>query len=138
MANRVVIDPGIMKISKPGVNVLTAVDDDLLFNADWAGFRVLTRGSFTLPAGPQTDSAFYGKTFDTIPLLYIRLTSGSYSVSLAALRGNYYLADPGSYMAPTAPWSLLEIEPTDEDFTITIDGSASTTTVNYVVWDFDI
>lgn len=49
MANRVLLYTNGLKISRPGVNVLTAGNADLLFNSDLSSMVVGQRGSFYVP-----------------------------------------------------------------------------------------
>ena len=46
MANRILLDDTGLKISKPGVNVLTASPVDFLFNSDWSQVGILQSGTF--------------------------------------------------------------------------------------------
>lgn len=46
MANRILINPDGMKVSKPGVNVFGAQPHELLFNSDWGGITVGVQGQY--------------------------------------------------------------------------------------------
>jgi hypothetical protein len=73
MVNRVLFDANVLKISKPGVNVLTANPWDLQFNSDASGMDKYISGSASIPSGNGDFFINYGTTFAKFPLVFLRL-----------------------------------------------------------------
>lgn len=48
MSNRVLLNSSGLKVSKPGVDVLTAGSTGLQFSSDWSGMPIAERGTVTL------------------------------------------------------------------------------------------
>lgn len=67
MANRVLLDTSGLKISAPGVDVLSALPSALIYSSDWAGIGLLLKGmSYT---NGTTVTVPFGKTFERPPLI---------------------------------------------------------------------
>ncbi|RDE08440.1 hypothetical protein [Pelagibacterium lacus] len=72
MANRVLLDASGLKVSKPGVDVLTmgALGKDVAFNSDWlASSRILLTGSVNVPNGTGIVTENYGFTLPFVPVI---------------------------------------------------------------------
>ena len=116
MANRVLIgnrgggDYGLY-VSNDGVNVLTATDDQLMFNSDAVeGFNVLQTGTVSVGA-PGTSQGINEAlssyvSYNSLGLTYAPLIipGGQYGASLAGLEADVVLSSEGFY------------EPTNVDF----------------------
>lgn len=68
MANRILLNQSGLKVSKPGINVLSASDINLNFSSDWGIMATLISGAITLAADAEQD-VFYGKTFTVMPMV---------------------------------------------------------------------
>lgn len=68
MANRAVLNVNGLKVSKPGVNVLTAGINDLLFSDNWSALSKHMSGSLSISSGGNKFVNF-GKTFAQVPLV---------------------------------------------------------------------
>jgi hypothetical protein len=86
MANRVLLNALGLRVTKPGANVLTAGNADLLFSSDWSQVGHHLSGSKTIswtpvPGSPQqatwSDSVGFGKTFASVPLVVFTLDFGT-------------------------------------------------------------
>lgn len=82
MVNRVLLDTG-LKVSQPGVDVLSANPLQLLFNSDWSGLGVVQSGTWTAPwpGGSTMDVGGFinfTKTFSSIPFCAFFLVRGGY------------------------------------------------------------
>jgi hypothetical protein len=68
MTNRVLLDNTGLKVSKPGVDVLTAALSDLVFRSDDGGMPVFLKPTILLPTAYGTIGTLsYGKTFSYTP-----------------------------------------------------------------------
>lgn len=78
MANRVLMDAGGFKVSKPGANVLTTGDFDreMAFSSNWAtSSKIIISGSVNIGSGTTTIN--YGRTLDHIPTVIAMGREGS-------------------------------------------------------------
>lgn len=72
MANRVLLDENGLKISRPGIDVLTASPANLLFRSDATNVPRWDQGSLAGSASVHWDNGaiyYYGRTFATIPIV---------------------------------------------------------------------
>lgn len=69
LANRVLIHPDGMKISKPGVDVLSASNAQLLFSSDWTHPSLWLRGTIIASYGVTT-TVYFGKSFSRPPFVF--------------------------------------------------------------------
>lgn len=85
MVQRVLLNQSGLKVSKPGVNVLTAGPGQLNFSSDWAGMDVYTRGDVSFNWQIRGDgkigdvpmfTRMLGKTFPTIPFVLFYWDAG--------------------------------------------------------------
>ena len=131
MANRVLIgkrgtsDYGLY-VSNPGVNVLTATDDDLMFNSDLVeGFNVLQSGTVSNSA-PNVQSGFsesisswvsYSGLGLTYPPLIILSKAGAFSGGQFGFDADYFLSGEGIYEPSDV--DVFQFSPTfyENDFT---------------------
>lgn len=72
MANRVLMNASGLKVSKPGVNVLTASPLQLIFNSEWGGMGVVQSGTWNVawPGGTTkqvSNRVALTKTFSSPP-----------------------------------------------------------------------
>lgn len=99
MSNRVLLNTSGLKVSRPGVNVLTAGNADLNFNSDWSGVNLLISGQVRVENG-GTQIIYFGKTFDQPPVCRIPylqdgfgwwfyLTFGAANLNLASVAQIY-------------------------------------------------
>lgn len=75
MANRVILEPNKLLISKPGVNVLTATNTELLFSSEWSAPGIHMRGSVMLD-GAESKTVLFSKAFDTPPFVTLAMDLG--------------------------------------------------------------
>jgi hypothetical protein len=68
MTNRVILDSSGLRVSRAGVDVLTAALADIVFRADDKSMPIITRVTAAMPSSWGTVvSLAYGKTFSYIP-----------------------------------------------------------------------
>lgn len=133
MANRLLLSKDGVKISLPGVDVLTAGSSNLQFSSDWAQLKIFMRGSISFGTG-TTDVPF-GKTFTNRPLGFF--TYGDFDFSgriiqmadLWAIWGEY----PGVLGMHVPLVYVLVLN--DRIRFHSYSGSRS---IRYVIWDFDL
>jgi hypothetical protein len=82
MTNRILLNSSGLKISKSGVNVLTAGNADLLFTSDYSHLAFYATGTFTIAAGDSHltvpyDRVTFGKTFASPPYCMFFYRNGS-------------------------------------------------------------
>lgn len=135
MSNRILLDNGGLKISKPGIDVLTATDDELVFNSDWSQLAIYMRGTLTVPDNGSTTIS-YGKTFVNMPLVCLLRTDNT----TPGLPGVVCINDQAFWQkedAETGYWDPT-VQCNASNFIVTRQGTAGTMTFSYVVWDFDL
>ena len=81
MTNRVLMNSGVLKVSKPGVNVITAGPQDLAFSSDFSMFGFYRQGTLSYNwsggnLGEYSNNVPLGKTFATPPLVFFQLSLG--------------------------------------------------------------
>lgn len=83
MANRVVLDQQGLKVSRPGVNVLTASDQQLLFTSDHSCFGVVERGDHAViwnatgSSGSYNQFVSFSNPFASVPIMKFDLVQGA-------------------------------------------------------------
>lgn len=77
MANRVLLDPNGMKVSRPGVDVLTAGDADLLFSSDFSQTPVHMKGIVTFSSS-SIRTLNFGRTFLNMPMVTFLVSYSSF------------------------------------------------------------
>ncbi|QIG76838.1 hypothetical protein EVC30_009 [Rhizobium phage RHph_Y1_11] len=133
MANRLLLDTTGLKISKPGIDVLTAAAGNLQFSSDWKQLRVYGRGSFTVPNpigytpkalggwNSVTFTVSLGKTFSGIPVGNVMVAVPGWAIKSPANSFNLYLTH-----ARKDPGTLSSIQETE--MSVTLGPSALTVT----------
>lgn len=134
MPNRVVFDLNGMKVSAPGVDVLTAGEANLIFSSQWSQLSILMRGSVTC-APNQTQTVLFGKTFANRPLCFFRYTSNSFygEAGRQRVNTNADYADLG-----TDSYVFAKFIVSADRFTFWVANNWQTQTIQYVIWDFDL
>lgn len=83
MANRVALDDQGLRISKPGIDVLTASDQQLLFTSKYSCFGVAERGDHAVVWNATGNSGSYNQfvgfqsPFASIPIMKFDLVQGA-------------------------------------------------------------
>lgn len=94
MANRVLLNEGGLKISKSGVNVLTATPSQLQFTSDYTQFGSYKNGQFSInynSVSVLTTAVTYGETLPKAPGCSLYLVDGSNYWLLAPFTRNYLI-----------------------------------------------
>jgi hypothetical protein len=108
MANRVIISPAGMKISRPGVDVTTAtLPNDFLFNSDYMVLNLLMAGTASVPNNAGGVTIYYPFTTSVIPFFsgviyaseWEHIGRAEFNGSLAICRANV----TRSYLNLSAP-----------------------------------
>lgn len=122
MTNRVVMSAADgVKVSKPGVNVLTASDEDLVFNSAWSAFAIHSTGSQSVSwptsiSGSYSQNIPYGETFPSPPIVQIETNvTGNWTImpaiggALASMGRNVRIyRSPGGWVF-TAFWRFTVV-----------------------------
>lgn len=92
MANRVVMDANGLKVSKPGVNVLTAGDNGLLFDTNTPMLQVIASGGWTGVSSGATRTATL-PTLSFTPFVFVyspdNVVRANYSGNTVTFSGVY-------------------------------------------------
>lgn len=113
MTERILIEPSIFKVSKPGISVLTATLDQLQFTGDQGTPPKFIKASVAGNAGgpgADTKTINYGKTFTLPPFVLGYLTGGtntSFPGETYALKGFGGAATPYNNFAFN--WTNFEL-----------------------------
>lgn len=80
MTWRVLLDVNGLRVSKPGVNVLTAPDTLLTLHPNYSQLKLLSKGTHTIPSYGDSyqgyyisGKTYYGRSFSNPPLVYFSL-----------------------------------------------------------------
>ena len=91
MTGRVLLDNSGLKVSKPGVDVLTTGPGGLQFSSDWSAFGEYMSGSYSVgwtalagEKGRHDGFISFGKTFATKPAVWFYLQTNGVPVGNAA------------------------------------------------------
>lgn len=100
MVNRVVLDADGLRVSKPGVNVLTAGRRNLMFDSDAAGLEFHSRGTINPPDNILKDNTKtytynYGHDFGYVPLIFLQIRWYSHSYVYISPWTSYYMLRDG-------------------------------------------
>ncbi|MBN8241859.1 hypothetical protein JF546_02400 [Nitratireductor aquimarinus] len=87
MPDRVLLDDAGLRVSKPGYDVKTATEGQLLFNSRWSAMKRLLFGQFDIAVPgpgdfPTNHTVMYGKTFTYRPLVFSIVHGYNNSVGL--------------------------------------------------------
>lgn len=135
MANRVALDANGLRVSRPGFNVLTTGDANLIFNSNWSQLSLLARG--TVVTSGNSGSILYGKTYVNVPLLIFHLNYVDPSLGQRSVQ----------YYNNFAIYTLGQIDFSERLFTVIAANDRfnwqralawGTQTVRYSVWDLDL
>lgn len=80
MVNRIRIEPGIFRLSKPGIDVMTAGQTQLMFDGDWPGSGKFIKGSISgsrSGTGNSNHTVAFGKTFSNVPTVFVNVIGDS-------------------------------------------------------------
>lgn len=126
MTNRVLLDVNGLKVSQPGVDVLTAPNWGLHFSSDWSAVSELITGEVYLPPNAATN-VWFGKSFTNgLPLvsIYRRFPSSWISGWTVA------------YLDQNAPtWGSLYALFPDRLY---LAAPAEECSVKYYIWNFSV
>jgi hypothetical protein len=130
MANRVLLETGALRISKPGIDVLSTTDDrDLVFDAARrAGYAVMA-GSFQI-SGQGTHTVNFGQTLPAPPFVTFiytrngqwRMPNARYYVENGHWLGLFYGAGVIAGAASALFWKAF----------------GGTDTFRYTIWSLDM
>lgn len=126
MANRILLDENGLKISKPGVNVLTAGLAGLQFTSVGTHVPRFTTGTLTRAQGG--DATFnFGKTFPSAPIV----TWYASNLGFGGVGPAWFYDEPTSG-PPIKQWTLFIYT----NRLVLSVGMQSSVTLNFKVWDF--
>ncbi|UVK46812.1 hypothetical protein BPNPMPFG_002522 [Mesorhizobium sp. AR07] len=129
MANRVLLTAGALKVSKPGFNVMTAADADLIFSSDFSQGSLFSRGSLTFSSN-TVKTVNYGKTFVNMPMIMFNVNRGTPMVY-----NEIYINDFILSASPTAASAWLRVGSSSFSYHgPLVDGMAA----KYIIWDLDL
>ncbi|MDQ0996865.1 hypothetical protein QFZ34_002047 [Phyllobacterium ifriqiyense] len=144
MVNRFWTEPGILRLSRPGIEVTTANNAGLLFNGDNGSPAKFIKGSIAGSrggGGTSTHTALFGKTYSVKPFVMTNVIGGSGS-------SNPGLAYPikgfgDSYTTWTDftfSWSWFKVDVQNDrvNFSMISAQSAYSYTINYLIFDYRI
>lgn len=129
MANRVVLTLGGLKVSKPGINVLTAADTDLIFSSDFNQGSLFSRGSVTFSSS-SIQSVNYGKTFVNMPMILFNVVR-----TVSPVYNELYINDFVLSASPTNAAAWCRVGSTNFQY---YGPLASGMTMKYIIWDLDL
>lgn len=128
MTNRILLDSGGLKISVPGVDVLSAGQRYLAFSPNYKMPRIYQSGSVSLNINSayagQTGAISFGKTFDTPPTVFYYL-----------VRADGFCASGQAwevYSQSIMPMPLFIANVTRSDVSFTLRSYAKTSSINTV------
>lgn len=107
MTGRVLLNGSGLKVSKPGIDVLTASPGGLQFSSDWSAFGQFTSGSYGVgwsvlsgEKGRHDGSISFGKTFPTKPAVWFYLQSSGGLVPIGNASGFSLFGSDGTGSPP--------------------------------------
>lgn len=116
MTQRVLLGPSVLKVSKPGFDVLSTGAGGLQFSSDWAQMGTLITGTYTITwstsgdNGEHIGSFSFGRTFPSPPAVFFdRDTGGGRWLPLGHASGFLYRAYANG--GPPQPnfWVLAQV-----------------------------
>lgn len=146
MVDRLWIEPNVFRISKAGQSVLTATDNNLIFNGSYSGTAKFIKGSISGSRGGNgttTNEVFYGKTFTIKPIIFVFAINTSGGSEGGSYPGQGFqsktLSDcnsPHGFFSLT--WTRLRVEVLLDRvvFRMSSAGSSFNYTIHYAVLDF--
>jgi hypothetical protein len=140
MVNRVWIEPSVLRVSKPGVEVTVAGNDGLLFNGDWASASKLFKGSVlgSVGGGTVNHNVNFPKVFSSTPFLLASMTDRDTGITF---QFGGFGGGSSNIHNPKVGVDLIVIQTTvstaGASFAIRTTASANTNyTINWMVFDF--
>lgn len=145
MVERLWIESDIFRLSKPGQSVLTATDNNLIFNGSYSGAAKFIKGSITSNRGGNgatTDDVFYGKTFSIKPMVFAFAVNNSSGLDGGSFPGQGFQSKTlGDCNSPhgffSFSWTRLTVEVLLDRvrFTMSSAQSSFNYTIHYAVLD---
>ncbi len=151
MVDRIQIEPGILKLSIPGVAVTAATENQLLFNGTQAGAAKFLKGSIDGTRngnGVTNHTVMYGKTYTAKPFIMVNMIGRLPQWTVGSVFGSSY---PGeafcirNYGDAKNPfnnfqfnWSRLEVEVLLDrvNFAFSSAASGCNYTIDYLIYDY--
>lgn len=97
MVNRILLNSSGLRISSPGVDVITAQPANLLFSSDWSALTVAQKGTYYLNswAGGANHAEHNGfisfsRTYPSPPMALVYLVRGGAHIPISNGRGAYF------------------------------------------------
>ncbi|WP_143087890.1 hypothetical protein [Nitratireductor indicus] len=131
-----------MKVSRPGVDVLTADEKDLTFNSKWSTLALLQSGSFYSPRPDgylqETSSVTvnFTRTYARRPMVFLTVRDRTFYTALWRQHVGtclHWLVDPTRYMYMCNVYNNRF-----EFINFRYGDPIKDYDVKYYVWDFDI
>ena len=144
MVNRIWVQPSVFRVSRPGVEVTVANDQNLMFNSDWGGGAKFIKGSIAgsrSGSGSSGHTALFGKTFSVKPFVMSILTAGSgtsHPGESYPVKGFGDSTTPFSDFAFSWSWFEVQVLTDRVNYTVKSAGSSFNYTISYLVFDYRI
>lgn len=97
MVNRILLNSSGLKISNPGVDVITAQPASLLFSSDWSALTVAQQGTYILNSwsggansAEHTGFIPFNRTYPSPPMVLVYLVRGGSHIPISNGRGAYF------------------------------------------------
>lgn len=99
MANRILLNNNALRVSQPGVNVLSATPAQLLFSSDWSAMGIVASGTYSIGTGSWSGSSNtrthngtinLPKTFPSPPAVAFYLVTGGVLVPVGFGSGCFF------------------------------------------------
>lgn len=129
MANRVLLNSSGLKVSRAGVNVLTASNLQLLFDSNWSQITPFIRSQWSIPGNSNQFFAF-GRSFVNLPMVVI---SGPPVLGGRVQFINSFQLWQGTFnWVETAFWAEVVSNG------VHMRSNSGATTFQLTIWDFDL
>lgn len=144
MVNRLWIQPSVFRLSRPGVEVTVANDQNLLFNGDHGSSAKFIKGSIAGSrggSGTSNHTALFGKTFSVKPFVMTNVIGGSGTSNPGLAYPIKGFGDSHTHWSDfTFSWSWLQVDvQTDRvNFAMSSSSSSFSYTINYLIFDYRI
>lgn len=152
MVNRVLLNANALRVSKAGVDVLSAGLGSLQFNSDWSALGLLTTGTVSDSwsaigsyAGTSVTTVNFGRTFATPPLVFFEIDAGGGAfIPIGDAAGfSFHLQENSIPSTPRYFYIVAQVTTTGIDFKARYDkvnGSWTTPhfTVRYTVMYYNL
>ncbi|UXN62917.1 hypothetical protein N8E89_09330 [Phyllobacterium sp. A18/5-2] len=144
MVNRFWTQPGVLRLSRSGVDVTVANDSSLLFNGDHGSPAKFIKGSIAGSrggGGTSNHTALFGKTYSVKPFVMTNVIggSGSSNPGLAyPIKGFGDSYTPWSDFTFSWSWFKVDVQTDRVNFEMISASSAYSYTINYLIFDYRI